>query len=226
MDYTSLSAEELFLTCLRTGNETAWAEFIHRFHPLIAGVVLRVARQWGEASTQIVDDLVQETYLKFCAERLHLLKDFTPVHENSVYGFIKVFAANLSQDYFKSSHSLKRGGGSHTESSDCKKSEEAEPAAASAKASAERMVLIGEIDACLRSVTQGLNSERDRRIFWLYYRAGLTASAISSLVAIGLSVKGVESTLQRLTRQVRERLAPGRQREPGLEKGFPPPESL
>ena len=229
MDYSALSAEELALTCFRTGDEMAWAEFIRRFQPLIAGVVLRVARQWGEVSPQIVDDLVQETYLKLCTERRRMLRDFAPAHENSIYGFIKVFAANLSQDYFKASRSLKRGGGAFTASGDCERAAELKPVADSAERSGERMVLIREIDTCLRDISSGLNTERDRRIFWLYYRAGMTASAIAGLTTIGLSVKGVESTLARLTRQVREMLHSGSQKEAGSKafgKGIPPAKSL
>ena len=228
VDYSTLSAEELALICFRTGDELAWAEFIRRFQPLIAGVVLRVARQWGEASPQVVDDLVQETYLKLCAERLRMFRDFSPTHENSIYGFIKVFAANLSQDYFRASRSLKRGGGAFTASGDCERAAE-QPVADSTERSAERMVLIREIDTCLREITSGLNTERDRRIFWLYYRAGMTASAIAGLTTIGLSVKGVESTLARLTRLVRATLHTGSQKEASskaLQKGFPPAESL
>lgn len=215
MDYSTLSAEELALTCFRTGDELAWAEFIRRFQPLIARVVSRVAQQWGEASPQVVDDLVQETYLKLCAERLRMLRNFAPTHENSIYGFIKVFAANLSQDYFKASRSLKRGGKALTASWDCEGAAEPQPLANSGGRSAERLVLILEIDACLRDITSGINAKRDRQIFWLYYRAGMTASAIAGLATMGLSVKGVESTLARLTRQVREMLRSGPQKQAG-----------
>lgn len=215
MDYSTLSAEQLALTCFRTGDEPAWSEFIRRFQPLIARVVWRVARQWGEASPQVVDDLVQETYLKLCSERLKMLRDFAPIHENSIYGFLKVFAANLAQDHFKAEHSIKRGGKALTASGDCETAAELQLLSDSAEQSAERMVLIREIDACLRDITSGTNAKRDRQIFWLYYRAGMTASAISGLATVGLSVKGVESTLARLTRQVREVLHSGPQKQAG-----------
>jgi RNA polymerase sigma-70 factor, ECF subfamily len=70
----------------------------------------------------------------------------------------------------------------------------------------DRDLLIQQIDACLLTVASGPNSVRDRRIFWLYYRVGLAASAIAALPTIGLSTKGVESTLLRLTRQIRGHL--------------------
>jgi hypothetical protein len=48
--------------------------------------------------------------------------------------------------------------------------------------------------------------ERDRKLFWLYYRVGLTADAIAGLPSIGLSTKGVESSLLRLTRLLRDEI--------------------
>ncbi len=103
MDHSALSAEELALTYFRSGDEKAWSEFVRRFHPLIARVVLRVARQWGETSPQAVDDLIQDTYLKICSERERLLGSFTSPHADAIYGFMKVFTANLVHDHFKAS---------------------------------------------------------------------------------------------------------------------------
>ena len=51
--------------------------------------------------------------------------------------------------------------------------------------------------------------ERDRRIFWLYYRAGLKPAVIARMPGIGLSVKGVESAVFRLTKLVRTVLVDG-----------------
>jgi len=58
--------------------------------------------------------------------------------------------------------------------------------------------------------------QRDRTIFWLYYRQGLTAKEIGALPSIGLSLKGVESTLHRLTQLVREHLARTRPDQPDV----------
>jgi len=84
-------------------------------------------------------------------------------------------------------------------------------AGATAKSS-ERGILLQQIDAHLGRLAVGQNLERDRRVFWLYYRVGLTANAIASLPAIGLSTKGVESTILRLTRLLRQELAADRPR--------------
>ena len=101
-------------------------------------------------------------------------------------------------------------------------------AAASEAGSAERRVLLREIDVHLRALVEGPHAARDRRIFWLYYRVGLPAASIAALPGIGLSTKGVESTLHRLTRELRERLAAGKPGapEPLAGEGIRPSESF
>jgi RNA polymerase sigma-70 factor, ECF subfamily len=69
VDYKALPPTELVLCCLRTGGELARTEFVRRFQPLISRVAFRVTRQWGQACSSVIDDLVQETYLKLCADR-------------------------------------------------------------------------------------------------------------------------------------------------------------
>jgi DNA-directed RNA polymerase specialized sigma24 family protein len=206
MEYATITPEELVLICFQTRDELAWAEFVRRFHPLIARVVLRVARHWGQNSHQAIDDLVQEVYLKLCADDLNLLRNFKSSHEGAIYGYLKVFTANLAQDHFKASHAKKRGGTAQTGSLDACAVEERGTLKEPEVAAFERKILLGQVAACLAAVASGSNAKRDCRMFWLYYRVGLSASAIAALPTIGLSTKGVESTLLRLTRQVRDRL--------------------
>jgi RNA polymerase sigma-70 factor (ECF subfamily) len=227
LDHAALSPIDLAIACLRTGDESAWAEFIRRFHPLIAGVVIRVARSWGETSPEALDDLVQDTYLKLCADRGVLLEKFIPSHPNSIFGYIKVFTANLVHDHFKALHSQKRGSGITMEPpSDRDQNANSGSSIPDAK-SIERAVLIEEIDAYLRRAESGPNGERDRRVFWLYYRVGLTATAIAAIPSVGLTTKGVESTLLRLTKRIRLLIleeSTGRSFAP--KKGIQPAESL
>jgi RNA polymerase sigma-70 factor, ECF subfamily len=229
VDYTALSPEALLRVCSQTGNVDAWEEFVRRFHRLISTVVLRTARRWNENSPQVIDDLVQETYLKICADGCSLLREFQPAHKDSIYGYIKVITANLVHDHFKASRSQKRRGDTV---SDSMEAEGAEPLSLPSKSSVERVernILLQEIDVCLRSMRQDANADRDRRIFWLYYRLGLAANAIASLPTISLSTKGVESTLLRLTRHVRQKLVRGAQSKAGKEerdKGIRPSDSF
>jgi RNA polymerase sigma-70 factor (ECF subfamily) len=210
MSYSSLSVEELIRICTGSGEAAAWEEFVRRFHRLIAGVVLRSARRWGEASPHLVDELVQETYLKLCTDDCRMLRDFQPRQPDSIYGYLKVVAANVVYDHFRAARSAKRRSPQQSETA-------ADPAAPSGSegspAAVERRVLLEEIAGFLEEHKSV--GERERLIFWLYYRQGLTARAIAALPAIELSVKGVESSLFRLTRLVRTQLverrsAPGR----------------
>ena len=227
VDYSELPANDLFLECLRTGDEPAWSEFVHRFQPLIASVVLRVARQWGESSPNVIDDLIQETYLKLCADRLRIFRSFRPMHPDAVYGYVKVFAANMARDHFKASHAIKRGSLTGTAAP-------ADHAPASvgdlhAQLSVETTLLVGQVTDCLQNVTSGPTAKRDRTIFWLYYRVGLPASAIAKLPTVELSTKGVESTIRRVTGAIREELARRKQSRSALEeqrKGMRPAESF
>jgi RNA polymerase sigma-70 factor (ECF subfamily) len=169
--------------------------------------VLRIARRWGDASPQLVDDLVQETYLKLCENNFHLLRTFQFRHDEAIFGYIKVLTSNLVHDHFKCARSQKRGGTVESTSPDSIDAAPDPTSTRSGAGSAEQNIFIREVDACLRAMDSPDHPGRDRKIFWLYYRVGLAASAIATLPTIGLTTKGVESTLLRLTRQVRNRLA-------------------
>src|SRR5690348_15064873 len=86
MSYNSLSCDELVRACAESGNTEAWQEFICRFGPLINRVVMRVARRYGERRIELIEELAQETYSKFCANDCKLLRNFEHRHQNAFYG--------------------------------------------------------------------------------------------------------------------------------------------
>jgi RNA polymerase sigma-70 factor (ECF subfamily) len=203
VDYSSISPEDLFLTCLHAGDESAWAEFLRRFQPLILRTIIKIASHWGETTPQTIDELLQETYLKLCSDRETILSSFHPAHPDSVFGYLKVFTANLAQDHFKATRARKRGGSLKIESSEAPSATDQCMDVRSGPLQVERSILVREIETILKELAVGPNADRDRLIFWLYYRSGLSAVSIASIPAIGLTTKGVESTLQRLTAQLR-----------------------
>jgi RNA polymerase sigma-70 factor (ECF subfamily) len=224
---SSQSAEELIYACAESNDTAAWEEFVARFQRPISLSVLRIAYQWGSAPQQVVDDLVQETYLKLCADKCRLLRDFSIQHPEAILGYIKVTAVNVAHDHFKSLRSRKRGFGETTpliEGFD----PQAHSHSVGGKDAMELGILLKQIDDCLEKCSEGPDQERDRLIFRLYYRQGMSAKAIAALPSVGLTPKGVESALLRLTRLVRERMVQLRTesggKEPG-QKGFRPAES-
>src|SRR4029077_11356378 len=101
LDLRSLSPVELVATCLATKDGLVWTEFVRRFRPLISTIVLRTARNWGEPNPSLLDDLIQETYLKLCADDCRLLRNFRSQYPSAIFGFLKVVTANVVHDHFK-----------------------------------------------------------------------------------------------------------------------------
>jgi RNA polymerase sigma-70 factor (ECF subfamily) len=202
--HSSIPAEELIRACAEGNDGEAWDEFVFRFRRPISLSIIRKAYEWGEIPRQIVDDLVQETYLKLCSNRCRLLLQFASEHPDAVVGYIKTIALNVARDHFKSLHSQKRGSG------EVNQLEKFEPNAASSALGGpeamEREALLGQISHCLEACTQGPDQERDRSIFWLHYRQGMSTKDIAALPTVDLSPKGVESAIGRMIRLVREQL--------------------
>lgn len=204
MSYSSASTEELVKACVESDNAEAWEEFVRRFRGLLSCVILRIARSYGEKSANIIDDIVQETYLKVCAGSCRILRDFESQHPEAFFGMLKVTAVSVTHDYFRSRHAAKRGSGAH----ECQLHEidTVMPAHPKGPLDIERDVLLKEIDIVLSGISSP-TAIRDRDIFWLYYRQGFTTKAIAAIAAYKLTTKGVDSILHRLTSHIRIHLA-------------------
>ena len=204
--YSVLSSEDLVKACVSSDDEGAWAEFIRRFQPLIAKIVGRTARrQYPHTAQHQVDDLVQETYLKLCADDCRLLRQFQSRYRDSIYGFLKVVAASVVLDHFKSERAQKRDTG-HTEAL----SEQAPPDRPStgngSRLSMEDQVALRQIDDIVSKLYTGRILVRNRAIFWLHHRDGMTAQAIASITWIDLNTKGVETLLRRMTHMIQSHI--------------------
>src|SRR3984893_16792248 len=79
-------------------------------------------------------------------------------------------------------------------------------------------VFLKEIDEHLKRVLTGPDPERDRTIFWLYFRQGMSTKEIASLPGTGLGGKGVGSVIERLKQRVRELVVGPRTDPPDEEK--------
>ena len=197
-----LTPLELVRYCLSSQDEGAWGEFVRRFQPLIASVIIKTLHRGPFLNTGLIDDLVQETYIKLFAHNSKALREFNSRHEKGFFGFLRVVASNVVQDHLRSHYSQKRGSG--------KVGEDLELISArvlSHKGSvdkAERRVLLAQIKKRLRDHIQEVDFSRNYAIFQLYFEHGLSARAIADMPNIGLSTKGVESALVRLIRMLKE----------------------
>ena len=188
------SPEDLLRECADLRDTQAWDRFMLRFNPLIVATVARTIRRYGFDRASLNDDLVQEVYVKLSAHQARVLRDFKPRYPGAVYGYLKVIAANVVHDYFKS----KPASRPH---------DSALPDDLAEKDRAEWRLRLRDIDDVLRKPP---TSERDRQIFWLYYRHGMSTKEVAGLSSLKLTVKGVESVLMRLNQLIRSALSNGK----------------
>ena len=203
--YSSLSLKDVVCLCAGPCDDEAWEEFVSRVGKPIGLVIMRTASLWGETSRSLVEDLIQVTYLKLWEGGCRLLRDFAIQRPEAILGYLKRTAANATHDYFKHGHSQSSGGGEpHVSTSDVDPEARKEVHGSQEKIAFE--VFLNEIDEHLRRCLTGSDRERDRRIFWLYFRQGMSTKEIASLPTIGLGAKGVGSVIERLKHGIREQI--------------------
>jgi RNA polymerase sigma-70 factor (ECF subfamily) len=203
--YSLLSLPELIGLCIGPCDDGAWEEFVARVGKAISLTILRVASLWGEPSRTVVEDLVQVTYIKLWEDNCRILRDFAMQNPDGILGYLKKVAANATHDYFRHGRSQSAGGSqTHVSTSDVDVE-----AGREGHGSQDRIafqILLNQIDEHLKEHLTGPDQERDRTIFWLYFRQGMSTKEIGSLPTIGLSPKGVGSVIEKLKRCIRERI--------------------
>jgi RNA polymerase sigma-70 factor (ECF subfamily) len=203
--YSSLSLKEVVCLCAGPSDDEAWEEFVSRVGKPISLTIMRTASLWGEPSRSLVEDLVQVTYLKLWEDSCRLLRDFAIQHPEAILGYLKKTAANVTHDYFKHGHSQSSGGDKpHVSTSDV--DPEAGKEVHGSQEKIAFAVFLNEIDDHLKRGLTGPDQERDRMIFWLYFRQGMSTKEIASLPTIGLGAKGVGSVIERLKHCIREQI--------------------
>jgi RNA polymerase sigma-70 factor (ECF subfamily) len=188
------SPEALLRQCANMDDAQAWDKLVDRFRPLIVATVVRTMRRYGFDSAGLRDDLVQDVYLKFCANQAKVLREFQPRYPGAVFGYVSVIAANVVHDHFKSK------GGKHPEPCPL-------PADLAVPSETEWRLLILDIENVFE---REHTSARDRQIFWLYYRQGMSAKQIAAISSLKLTTKGVEAVIVRLKDLIRKALKNGK----------------
>lgn len=164
---------------------------MRRIQPVVASSVIGTLRRCGfgmRADRDLIDDLVQQTFLRLCGSGLKTLQKQNFTSEGGFFAYVRTMAANITIDY------LRRPAPPFQEISPSLQELRPEPVDSS--------VILASIDTHLKRCSD-TNYERDRRVFWLYYRSGLTSKTIAAIPLLGLTQKGVESLILRLTRCIR-----------------------
>jgi RNA polymerase sigma-70 factor, ECF subfamily len=203
--FSSLSLKEVVCLCAGSSDNDAWEEFVSRVGKPISLTIMRTARLWGQSSQSLVEDLVQVTYVKLWEDGCRLLRDFALQHPEAILAYLKRTAANVTHDHFKHGNTQSSGGANpHISTTDV------DPEAGKEIDGSEERIAFGvflnEIDEHLKHSLAGPDQERDRMIFWLYFRQGMSTKEIASLPTIGLGTKGVGSVIERLKHGIREQI--------------------
>ena len=203
--YSSLTLKDVVCLCAGPCDDEAWQEFVSRVGRPISLTIMRTASLCGEPSRPLVEDLIQVTYLKLWEDDCRLLRDFALQHPEAILGYLKKTAANATHDYFKHGYSQSSGGDKlHVSTSDV------DPEAGKEVHGSQEKIAFGvflnEIDEHLKRCLTGADQGRDRLIFWLYFRQGMSTKEIALLPSIGLSAKGVGSVIERLQHCIREQI--------------------
>lgn len=197
-----LEANRLARNCAYSTEESEWVRFVRVVSPVVALAARRIGANWGDTSPSTVSEIVQEVFLKLCEDDRRILREFEDRGNDSFLKLLRMITASVGTDHFRRIRAEKRGGRSVTSSLD-EHGRSQDFADSSATSALEWPTLMSQLDKLLRQFPD-LVTDRDRNLFWLYYRQGFTAEAISRIPDIGLGAKGVESALLRMTRLLRE----------------------
>jgi RNA polymerase sigma factor (sigma-70 family) len=194
MGQEEIPIRDLLHLCLRTNEEQHWQEFVRRTQPLIASVILNTCRRWREPSRSLVDDLIQDTFVKLFANDKKALRSLRNEFENTILSFLRVTASRMVIDHFRQLKNQVE----EIEASDLV----LQPP--DSKSKVQFVQTTDEIERQLEKLSSTPTYRRDLTVFWLHYEQGYTAKEIALLPATGLKEKGVEALLFRLIRFLRE----------------------
>lgn len=184
--------------CLADRTARSWEEFIAAARSPVAIQIVRTLRQWSHPTADLVEDLTQDVFLKICENNYAVLHRLISEPDLGILAYLRAMAASIAVDQLRMRRAQRRGGAVRHESLE---SAVTTTSLANEQATVDRRLFLEQVDRCLGA--HGGTRPRDRTIFWLYFRQGLTSRAISEVKHLELSQKGVESLLLRLIRAVR-----------------------
>jgi RNA polymerase sigma-70 factor (ECF subfamily) len=171
----------------------AWNTFMQKHGNLVGRISATVAHRFGISNRDDIEEAVQEVCLKLAITAR--AGDYPNAAESQVEAYLRALMANAAHDFFRARRAKRR---------DILRTEPLEDEMGqqrfSTADSAESDILLGQIEASVAP------DPRDRNVFLLYFRQGWTAKEIAALPSLGLTPKGVESLIHRITGAIRRKL--------------------
>jgi RNA polymerase sigma-70 factor (ECF subfamily) len=201
MDYSGCSLQEVAKACLESGSEEAWGELVRRTQPVLSGAVRRACLRHGMDPYRYSDDLVQAVYVKLLEKSCKLLEMLASGDDQFILRYLRVVATNRVTDKCRELRNKKQNlfvtGSLESLTQELPNHKTTD---------VDTTLLLERVDRILCEILSGPNAVRDRAVFWLYFREGLTARQIAAVRGIGLSESEVEVVLRRLIRALRKRM--------------------
>src|SRR5437588_9254334 len=88
--------------CLQNGSKSEWETFISLAQPVIASGVLQSLTRLSVFSRELADDLIQDTFLRICADNFRILRNFRAAVSNALCVYLKTIATSIVVDYLRS----------------------------------------------------------------------------------------------------------------------------
>ncbi len=162
---------EALTRSLETGAPQDWEQFLRAAHPIVVSGLLNTLARWSKPQPDQVDELVEQTFLELSSENCAALKRFRAECPDGLAVYLRAIACSVASDFLRSRDTSSNAG-----------------------ESTHRATLLGRIDRRLRA-----EEDRDRWIFWFYYRHGIALEAIAVLPSLKTTVREAGATIDRLT---------------------------
>ncbi len=221
MDYSKLPNTVLIHICGHNPkNRAAWTEFYSRFNDRIRLFIYRECKNKIHHSRdskffQIVQDLVQDVYVKLVSNGAKALKNFKGANENSIYLYLGIIAKNTVRNYVIQEKAQKRP--SIEKSLD-------DPLYPEVKqnqlvlhdrlhphySNIDEQIMLHDLEDEIIDVIDDAypkkNRERNKIIFKLYFCEGFSAENIATQFGYNLSVKRVSNLISDIKSLLQDKL--------------------
>jgi RNA polymerase sigma factor (sigma-70 family) len=185
------SLAHLWKECVQAPHDNSvWQRLLDSQKAVFARIIVRVGNRFDVGARNELDDAMQEVCMKLSAMARE--KAVPQLDDSHLEAYLRASVANAGHDYFRARHARRRDTGSTVSLEDM-----ASLQPCTEDQFVDREILIGQIEQMVKG------QPRDREIFLLHFRLGLTSREISTISRIGLTQKGVESVIHRLIEGLR-----------------------
>jgi RNA polymerase sigma factor (sigma-70 family) len=217
-DESPLSHVDLMRACMNERSDGAWEEFAVRYNRFICLAVLRAycqrgGRRTGSVDVELVNDLVQDVYLKLF-EGSRSASGFRGATDAAVFVYLGRVAVSVVVDHLRRNGARKRDSDvvsldesiASEEGTDLTLGDRVAAPGPSPEDLAVGALLREQVEAILSRVLRGRNAERDRKIADTFIFEGGSLGEIAERIG-GIRESGVKSSVRRTSLRLRGELA-------------------